>query len=100
MNDKHIQEVMEKNIRLERIVKVLIDLPSDKVLRQIVSPFADDTGSVMGCHSGEESFDWYEQHIFNESRLYHALGKDEARSVLGVWRRFRQVCELLILEGK
>ena len=41
--------------------------------------------------------DKQEEHVFNETRLYDALGKDDARMVLAFWRRFHEV---LILRRK
>ena len=41
--------------------------------------------------SGWPGVDWYEEQIFNESRLYSKLGKEDARTVLGIWRRFKAV---------
>ncbi len=39
--------------------------------------------------SGWPDVAWYEENIFNETRLYSKLGKDDARTVLGIWRRFK-----------
>lgn len=38
--------------------------------------------------------DKQEEHVFNETRLYEALGKDDARMVLALWRRFHEVLKL------
>jgi len=35
--------------------------------------------------------DKQEEFVFNETRLYEALGKDDARMVLAFWRRFHEV---------
>lgn len=93
---------MERVIRLEQVVRALTENNSTiKALRDMVSPFAGKEGWVYGCRDGDASFRWEEEHIFNESRLYEALGKDDARSVLGVWNRFRRVCELIaVVEEK
>lgn len=88
----------ERIIRLEDIVKALVNSNDTlEALRKIVTPFADNRGWVYGEKGPAESWEWSEEHIFNESRLYSALGKDDARSVLGVWRRFREICELITL---
>ncbi len=63
-----------------------------EALKRIASPFADEGQSLI---AGEKMWAGYEDTIFNETRLYKALDKDEARSVLGIWRRFREMCELL-----
>lgn len=64
------------------------------IWREELWPFCED-GWIEGLRSELQSaqLDWYEEHIFNEERLYKALGKEDARSVLGVWRRFRQLAE-------
>jgi hypothetical protein len=47
----------------------------------------------VSCESTvERCWEWYEENLFNESRLYKALGKEDARSVLGIWRRFKEAC--------
>lgn len=92
---------IRKIVRLETAIKSLLDSDDTlEALRELVSPFAERRGWVYGCQSGEESWEWYVECIFNEARLYAALGKDDARSVLGVWRRFRAVCELLALGAR
>ena len=50
--------------------------------------------------AGEDRWAWYEANIFNETRLYKALGKEDARSVLGIWRRFKETCQLLTKEKR
>lgn len=87
---------MERIIRLEQVVRALVENNSTvQALRDMVSPFGDKEGWIHGCPDRDASFRWDEEHIFNETRLYKALGKDDARSVLGVWNRFRRVCELI-----
>jgi hypothetical protein len=50
------------------------------------------TGShVNSTFSGWENADSQEENIFNETRLYDALGKDDARTVLALWRRFHEM---------
>lgn len=92
---------IRKIVRLETAIQSLLDSDDTlEALRELVRPFADKEGWIQGRRSDEESWEWEEEHIFNEARLYEALGKDDARSVLGVWRRFRTVCELLALGAK
>jgi len=81
----------EQNLRLQKVVKVLLESGTTlDAIRGILSPFAD-------ARRGYD-LDDYEKDLFNETRLYGALGKDDARSVLGIWRRLREVCELLAHE--
>ena len=88
-------QLMERLIRLESIVKSLVEANNTTdAIKELLSPFCEKDGWIQGC-SAAESWEWDEEHIFNEARLYKALGKDDARSVLGVWRRFRDICELL-----
>jgi len=85
------QRDQEQNLRLQKVVKVLLESGTTlDAIRELLSPFADK----------ERDFDFsgYEKDLFNETRLYGALGKDDARSVLGVWRRLREVGELLAHE--
>ncbi len=75
-----------KLVRLEGIVETLLETDSTTdAIKTILEPFT------------EESNDWeqHEEHLFNESRLYEALGKDDARTILSVWGRLRQICEIL-----
>jgi hypothetical protein len=66
--------------------------------RNELRPFCED-GWIEGLSRRpmKDQLDWYEQagDIFNERRLYKALGKENARSVLGIWRRFRFIAERL-----
>lgn len=92
--------LVQKNLRLNKVVKVLIEEGDTlSALRKILSPFADELGWVHG-RNVEESWAWEEQRTFNESVLYQALGKDNTRLVLGVWRRLREVCELLTVKER
>lgn len=38
---------------------------------------------------------WYEKDLFNEARLYTALGKEDARTVLLIWKRYKETIRLL-----
>jgi hypothetical protein len=60
---------------------------------------------VMECYhlagvargeSGYSSPSDFEDRIFNEARLYEALGKEDARSTLALWKRYRAVAEAII----
>lgn len=87
----------ERELYLERILQVSLDNRGDlsATLIDLTRPFSDHY--KIG---GISCWDWYEENIFNESRLYKSLGKDDARSVLGIFRRFREVCELLEIKSK
>lgn len=56
----------------------------DELLEVIENFWLTDT-------SGAPGHEWYKEQIFNESRLYSKLGKEDARTVLGIWRRFKAV---------
>jgi len=43
--------------------------------------------------SGAPKRSWYENGIYNESRLYDALGKEDARTVLAHWNRYADFIE-------
>lgn len=51
---------------------------------QRLQDFLEVTGKELEWSDPDST----EDHLMNESRLYEALGKDDARTVLGVWRRF------------
>lgn len=90
--EERLEEEGQKNIRLEKVMKALLESDSTvEALRKIVRPFADADEKI----DNKPACEWYEEVIFNEQRLYNDLGKDDARSVLGIWRRFREACELL-----
>jgi len=94
---EQFQRDTEKLLRLEKVIDALVESNSTiEAIRTLIYPFADGLSWVYGCSSFEESHQWYEERIFNESRLYEALGKDDGRSILGIWNRFHAVCELLV----
>ena len=89
---------VERELRLEQIVRALTESNDTlEALKKIVSPFADNKSWVYGKGNSKDSWEWEEDHLFNEARLYQVLGKDDARSILGIWRRFREICELLMI---
>lgn len=87
---RRIAELAEEN---ERLIAML------KEWRNKMWPFCED-GWIEGL-SGQpidRQLDWFEgsgANIFTEQRLYKALGKEDARSVLGIWRRFRLIAKHL-----
>jgi hypothetical protein len=44
---------------------------------------------------GSPKVNWWEKQIFNETRLYESLGKEDARSVLCIWRRYKETIAML-----
>lgn len=74
-------------IRLKKVITVLIDAGPDDALTNALR-------SIMGSYP-TSGWVWEEENVFNENRLYEALGKDDARTVLSIWRRFKEICELL-----
>ncbi|KKL64359.1 hypothetical protein LCGC14_2165790 [marine sediment metagenome] len=52
-------------------------------------------GGMFSGESGSPEADWYEETIFNEERLYKSLGKEDARTVLYIWDRYRKAVEAL-----
>ena len=61
-----------------------------EVWRQLLDPFCED-GWIEGLKSEpmKAQLEWYEKEFMNEATLYPALGKDNARSVLRIWRDFK-----------
>lgn len=92
-----IRQLNERDTMYKGIIKVITDsdenITLSTLLKHTIEPFGDPRGGSMG--STDETWDWYEESIFNEERLYKALGKDRGRTVLGIWNRFREVCELV-----
>lgn len=66
-----------------------------KALIEVLELYVGNWSWVEGERTVEDCWKWEEEEIFNESRLYEALGKDDARTVLGVWRKFKKVCQLV-----
>ena len=96
INPKDYDKLVHKVIRLESVVKVLLEADSTtEAIRELLFPFADNKGWVYGESNWEKSVEWEEKEIFNETRLYKALGKEDARSILGIWRRFHSVCDII-----
>lgn len=69
-------------VRLEKFLSIT---NMDNVYRDIV------TGDRIEHLDNWLDADKQEEHVFNETRLYEALGKDDARMVLAFWRRFHEV---------
>jgi len=68
-------------LRLRAIEKAVTEAVSDHL-------FSGEPGSPKRR--------WYEEEIFNEGRLYDVLGKDDARTVLWVWRNYANLAEAVI----
>jgi len=58
-------------------------------LLRLILPYAHS--GTSGCPAPE----WYEEEIFNEERLYKALGKEDARTVLAIWDRYKKVVDAI-----
>jgi hypothetical protein len=50
---------------------------------------------IFDGSQGSPKVDWWEKQIFNEDRLYTALGKEDARSVLSIWQRYKETIQVL-----
>lgn len=72
-------------IRLEKFLSIT---NMDHIYRDLV------TGDRIDHLDQWLDADKQEEHVFNEERLYEALGKDDARMVLAFWRRFHEVLML------
>lgn len=55
----------------------------------------DPLGTMFSGKGGSPEASWYEETIFNETRLYESLGKEDARTVLYIWDRYRKAVEAL-----
>lgn len=65
------------------------------VIKDLLEKMSDLNECMFQGRFGSPNAEWYEKKIFNETRLYEALGKEDARSVLSIWRRYKQTIELL-----
>lgn len=75
----------EQWVRLEKFLSVT---NMDGVYKDLV------TGDRIEHLDNWIDADKQEEYVFNETRLYEALGKDDARMVLALWRRFHEVLML------
>jgi len=81
----------------EKINELHFQLAKDtlKAIIEILGAWGENRPFVQGSQTIADDYDWYEENIFNESRLYKSLGKDDARSVLNIWREFKEICHLV-----
>jgi len=82
-------------------------------IKDCLTKISEINKGIFDGSQGSPNVDWWEtgvksksgktisEGIFNESRLYSALGKQDARSVLSIWRRYVETIEMLrIIEKK
>jgi len=81
----------------EKIDKIQFNLAKNTLnaLIEILGIWVENRPFVEGSQTIADDHDWYEENIFNEARLYKALGKDDARSVLSIWGRFKEACSVI-----
>lgn len=72
--------------------KIIID---DGDFCSLLSKISEVNKGIFDGKPGSPNIEWWEKKIFNESRLYDALGKEDARSVLVIWHRYIQTIKLL-----
>lgn len=86
----------ERNLELQNTMTKMLTMATNRdatiaTLRDILNP----SGRVFSGKGGSPEADWYEETIFNEERLYESLGKEDARTVLYIWGRYRKAVEVL-----
>jgi len=81
----------------EKIDKIQFNLAKNSLsaLIEILGIWVENRPFVEGSQTIGDDYNWYEENIFNEARLYKALGKDDARSVLSIWGRFKEACHVI-----
>ncbi|HEB36022.1 hypothetical protein LCGC14_0669480 [marine sediment metagenome] len=81
----------------ENIDKLHFELATNTLncIIKVLGVYAENRPFVQGSQTIADDHDWYEKNIFNESRLYKALGKDHARTVLHIWEEFKEICHLV-----
>ena len=89
--------ISERELYLEEILGKAIKNNGNlrDTLADISDPFSGYQDGSEYLINGKSCWDWYEENIFNETVLYHKLWKDEARSVLGIYNRFKKMCMVL-----
>lgn len=70
----------------KRVEKFLSMTNPDNLYRDVVTHDA-----IHSAFTGWDNPDAQEASLFNETRLYDALGKDDARTVLALWSRFQEL---------
>lgn len=84
------RELHNVNTVLQKDITLLEDLIN------ALDYFADTKPFVVGCTTREQQWEWYRDRVFNEKYLYETLGKDDARTVLGVFERFVEVSDIVM----
>ncbi len=65
------------------------------MIKDLLEEMSDVNKGIFDGSQGSPKEDWWEKQVFNESRLYEALGKEDARTVLTIWRRYKETIKLL-----
>ncbi len=69
----------------------------EKTVAFFLEMLSDINKGIFSGNQGSPKVDWWEKKIFNEEVLYEALGKEDARSVLAIWRRYKETVKVLRL---
>ena len=81
----------------EKVDKLHFELATNtlKCVIEILGLYVENRSWVQYESTIADCWDWYEKNIFNESRLYKAFGKDDARTVLSIWNDFKEICHVV-----
>lgn len=66
-----------------------------KKTKELLLKLSEINKRVFSGTYGSPGVEWWEHQVFNEVRLYTALGKEDARSILSIWERYVKTIELL-----
>jgi len=66
-----------------------------KKTKELLLKMSEINKRVFSGTYGSPEVKWWEHQVFNECRLYTALGKEDARTVLTIWNRYVETIELL-----
>ena len=75
-------------------------MKNDKRIEFFLNELSEINKGIFDGSQGSPKADWWEKEIFNEEVLYEALGKGNARSVLAIWRRYKETIMVLRLIEK
>ncbi len=72
-------------------------MKNEKRIAFFLNELSEINKDIFDGRPGSPKVDWWEKKIFNEEVLYEALGKEDARSVLAIWRRYKETVKVLRL---
>ncbi len=75
-------------------------MKNEKIIDVFLSELSEINKGIFDGTQGSPKVKWWEEEIFNEEVLYEALGKENARSVLAIWERYKKTILIVRLIEK